>query len=69
MPTRVSDGRELTALMAPPADDGGTPVLNYELQLMLPGEVVWTTVLGDFGDGVKNLQMFYVLGNEELLPS
>ena len=60
-PTRVSDGRSLTILITAPQSDGGSQITSYQLQIMLPGQQNWITVLGEEN---SNLQLNYTLTNE-----
>lgn len=45
--------------MAPPADDGGTLIENYQLEVKLEGEEDWRVVLGS-GDQF-NLALEYTM--------
>lgn len=62
-PTYTSDGSKLTIIMSPPATDGSSMIFNYELQIMLPKQNNWQTVLGESD---SNLDLTYTLTNELL---
>jgi len=62
-PTYTSDGSKLTIIMTPPASDGGSMIFNYELQIMLPKQNNWQTVLGESD---SNLDLTYTLTNDLL---
>ena len=65
-PTYTSDGSKLTIIMTPPATDGSSMIFNYELQIMLPKQNNWQTVLGESD---SNLDLTYTLTNELLQPA
>jgi hypothetical protein len=52
--------------MSPPATDGSSMIFNYELQIMLPKQNNWQTVLGESD---SNLDLTYTLTNDLLQPA
>ena len=66
MPTRESDGTTMRIFIAPPADDGGAQIRSYQLQIMLPHDHDWRTVMGLTG---LNLETTFDVTNKDLLPS